>query len=87
MPRDVIIVFVVQDGQAGLIVELLKPFNGDANVELGGDGAFKHALVIVGLGLSSPIQKKILFHLLYQEPNTQNNDQNTTKCKLKAFAK
>ena len=58
VPRDVIVVLVVEDGQAGLVVELLKPFNGDANVKLGWDGTLKDALVIVGLGFSSPIENK-----------------------------
>ena len=57
VPGDVIVVLVVEDGQAGLIVKLLKAFNGDANVELGGDGTFQNSLVVVGLGLASPLEK------------------------------
>ena len=53
MPSDVVVVLVVEDGEAGLVVELLKAFDGDADVELGGDRTFKDTLVVVGLGLSS----------------------------------
>jgi hypothetical protein len=53
VPRDVVVVLVVEDGEAGLVVELLKAFDGDADVELGGDRALKDTLVIVRLGLSS----------------------------------
>ena len=53
VPRDVVIVLVVEDGETGLVVELLKAFDGDADVKLGGDRALEDALVVVGLGFSS----------------------------------
>lgn len=52
VPGDVVVVLVVEDSQACLIVKLLKAFDRDANVELGGDGTLGNTLVVVGLGFA-----------------------------------
>ena len=54
VPGDVIVVLVVEDGQACFVVVLLKTLDGDADVELGGDRTLRDALVVVGLGSTSP---------------------------------
>lgn len=52
VPGDAVSVLVVHDGEAGLIVVLLKTLDGHADVELGVDGTFLLALEVVGLRLA-----------------------------------
>ena len=54
VPFDAIAVLVVEDGQAGFVVVLLKAFDGHADVEFGLDGAFLDTFKVVGLGGSAP---------------------------------
>ena len=54
VPGDVIVVLVVEDGQACFVVVLLKTFDGDTDVKLGGDRTLRDALVVVGLGSAIP---------------------------------
>ena len=49
MPLDPISVLVVEDSQACLVVELLQPFDGNANVVLCLDGTLLDPLVVVRL--------------------------------------
>ena len=49
MPLDPISVLVVEDSEAGLVVELLQPFDGNPNVVLCLDGTLLNPLVVVGL--------------------------------------
>merc|ERR1712117_957820 len=53
VPIDPIAVLVVEHRQAGLVVELLQPLDGDADVVLGLDGPLLDSLVIVRLRNSS----------------------------------
>ena len=53
VPLDAIAVLVVEHRQAGLVVELLQPLDGDADVVLGLDGPLLDSLVIVRLRNSS----------------------------------
>jgi len=68
VPGDVVVVLVVEDGETGLVVELLKAFDGDADVKLGGDRTLKDALVVVGLGLSRSKTKRGEIELKYFFP-------------------
>jgi len=52
VPLNAIPVLVVVHGQAGLVVELLQPLDGDPNVVVGLYGALLDTLVIVRLGFS-----------------------------------
>jgi len=52
VPADAVVVFVVEDGQARLVVELLQPLDGDADVVLGVDGPVLDALEVVRLPLA-----------------------------------
>jgi len=49
VPLDPISVLVVEDSQACLVVELLQPFDGNANVVLCLDGTLLDPLVVVRL--------------------------------------
>jgi hypothetical protein len=49
VPLDTIIVLVVHRGEASLVVEFLKTFNGHTNVEFGINGALLDAFIIVWL--------------------------------------
>ena len=53
VPLDPVAILVVQHGQASLVVELLQPLDGDADVVLCLDGTLLDALVVVRLGDSS----------------------------------
>ena len=53
VPLDPIAVLVVEHRQAGLVVELLQPLDGDADVVLGLDGPLLDPLVVVRLRNSS----------------------------------
>ena len=53
VPLDPIAVLVVEHRQAGLVVELLQPLDGDADVVLSLDGALLDPLVVVRLRNSS----------------------------------
>jgi hypothetical protein len=59
VPGDIVVVLVVEDGQAGLVVELLQAFDGDADVELGRDRTLANALVVVRLRLAGSKQKNM----------------------------
>jgi hypothetical protein len=61
VPSDIVVVLVVEDGQAGLVVELLQAFDGDADVELGRDRALANALVVVRLRLARSKQNNIYY--------------------------
>jgi len=52
VPGDSVLVLVVEDGQASLVVELLKSLNGDANVVCRVNGTLLVALPVVRLWLS-----------------------------------
>ena len=54
MPGNTIIVFIVENSQASLIVELLKTFNGDANVVLSVDRTLLDSFIVIRLWLSLP---------------------------------
>ena len=54
VPGDVVVVLVVEGSQTSLVVVLLKTLDGDADVELGGDGSLQDSLVVVRLGLAAP---------------------------------
>ena len=54
VPLDAIVVLVVEGSQTSLVVVLLKTLDGDADVELGGDGSLQDSLVVVRLGLAAP---------------------------------
>ena len=62
MPDDSVIVFVVEDGQTGLVMELLETLDGDADVVLGVDGPLLDSLVVVRLGLPFPEEGDKLAH-------------------------
>ena len=49
VPLDTISVLVVEDSEAGLVVELLQSLNGDPNVVLSFDGSLLDALMVVRL--------------------------------------
>ena len=49
VPLDTVSIFVIKDGQASLVVELLEALDGDANVVVSLDGPFLDALVVVRL--------------------------------------
>ena len=61
VPGDIVVVLVVEDGQAGLVVELLQAFDGDADVELGRDRTLANALVVVRLRLARSKQNNIYY--------------------------
>lgn len=54
VPADAVVVFVVEDGKTGLVMELLQPLDGDPDVVLGVDGPVLDSLEVVGLSLSLP---------------------------------
>ena len=54
VPDDSIIVFVVEDGQTGLVMELLETLDGDADVVLGINGSLLDSLIVIRLRLSFP---------------------------------
>ena len=53
MPDHSVIVLVIENGEAGLVVELLQALDGDADVVLGVDGSLLDPLVVVRLRNSS----------------------------------
>jgi len=62
MPGHSVTVLVIEDGQAGLVMELLQPLDGDADVVLSIDGALLDALIVIRLGLpflSSPAPERL----------------------------
>ena len=52
VPGNAIIIFIVEDSEARLVVELLETLDGDADVVLGVDGPVLDALEVVGLPLA-----------------------------------
>ena len=58
MPADAVVIFVVEDGQARLVMELLQPLDGDADVVLGVDGSVLDALKVVRLPLALPAKQQ-----------------------------
>jgi len=50
MPGNAVVELVVEDGQTGLVVELLEAIHGDADVVVGLDGSFLDTFVVVRLG-------------------------------------
>ena len=52
VPADAVVIFVVEDSQARLVMELLQSLDGDADVVLGVDGPVLDALEVVGLPLA-----------------------------------
>ena len=54
VPDDSVIVFVVEDGQTGLVMELLQTLDGDADVVLGIDGSLLDSLIVIRLRFSFP---------------------------------
>ena len=54
MPDHAVVVLVVEDGQTGLVVELLQPLDGDANVVLSIDGSLLDSLIVIRLRFSFP---------------------------------
>ena len=54
VPTDSVVIFVVEDSQARLVMELLQPLDGDADVVLGVDGSVLDALKVVRLPLALP---------------------------------
>ena len=54
MPLDPVVVLVVEHGQAGLVVELLEPLDGDADVVLSIDGSLLYPLIVIRLRFSFP---------------------------------
>ena len=64
MPLNAISVLVVVHCQAGLVVELLQPLDGDPDVVVGLYGALLDTLVIVRLGFScSEIMSRFISEL------------------------
>ena len=60
MPGHSVTVLVIEDGQAGLVMELLQPLDGDADVVLSIDGALLDALIVIRLGLPFPASESRL---------------------------
>ena len=54
VPADAVVVFVVEHGEARLVMELLQPLDGDPDVVLGVDGPVLDSLEVVRLPLSLP---------------------------------
>ena len=54
VPDDSVIVFVVEDGQTGLVMELLETLDGDADVVLSVDRSLLDSLIVIWLRLSFP---------------------------------
>ena len=54
MPGYSVVVFVIEDNQAGLVVELLQSLDGDADVVLCIDWTFLDSLVVIWLRLAFP---------------------------------
>jgi len=52
VPGHAVVVLVVQNCQAGLVVELLQTLDGDADVVLGIDGSLLDSLIVIRLRLS-----------------------------------
>jgi len=52
MPGHAVVVLVVQDGETGLVVELLQALDGDADVVLGINGSLLDSLIVIRLRLS-----------------------------------
>jgi len=62
MPDHAVVVFVIEDNQAGLVVELLQSLDGDADVVLCIDWTLLDSLVVIGLRLaflSSPAPERL----------------------------
>ena len=59
VPGDAVPVLVVEDGETGLVVELLKALDRHTDVELGLDRALGQTLVVVWLSGSTPGEKHI----------------------------
>ena len=58
MPADAVVVFVVEDGETRLVMELLQPLDGDPDVVLGVDRSVLDSLEVVGLPLSLPTKHR-----------------------------
>ena len=54
VPADAVVVFVVEHGEARLVMELLQPLDGDPDVVLGVDGPVLDSLEVVRLPLPLP---------------------------------
>ena len=54
VPGHAVAVLVIEDGQAGLVVELLQPLDGDADVVLSIDGSLLDSLIVIRLRFSFP---------------------------------
>ena len=54
MPGHAVVVLVVQDGETGLVMELLQALDGDADVVLGINGSLLDSLIVIRLRLSFP---------------------------------
>jgi len=52
VPDHAVVVLVVEDGQTGLVVELLQALDGDADVVLGIDGSLLDSLIVIRLRFS-----------------------------------
>jgi len=50
VPGDAVVVFIVEGGQAGLVMELLQPLDSDTDIVLCLDGSLPDALLVVRLG-------------------------------------
>jgi len=51
VPGDAVVVFIVEGGQASLVMELLQPLDSDTDIVLCLDGSLPDALLVVRLGL------------------------------------
>ena len=54
MPGNAIIIFIVEDSEARLVVELLETLDGDADVVLSIDGSLLDSLIVIRLRFSFP---------------------------------
>ena len=54
VPGHAVTVLVIQDGQTGLVVELLETLDGDADVVLSIDGSLLDSLIVIRLRFSFP---------------------------------
>ena len=59
VPGNAIIIFIVEDSEARLVVELLETLDGDADVVLGVDGALLDPLVVIRLRFSLPARRPV----------------------------
>ena len=60
VPDHAVVVLVVEDGQTGLVVELLQPLDGYADVVLSIDGALLYSLIVIRLRFSFPASESRL---------------------------